>query len=240
MLQLSVSPEAHTLEMMARAGANNLCLFLYSSRTHAAGVHFLCHYGMPERVKDRYSKSLWHHDPFLKTACNGQIDTPQCVFERRQLEEKASSDYWSYIDRVGYRDIVAAIHQFDTGLYLVGGLMCMGNSKPSGQLATSEVVESLTTLTQRTAKELVTSLLLPVFSDQRRPATPEESCSMALTPREHQVVEALQAGYSNKQIAASLGLSEYTVENHFKRLFKKFSVHNRTALLCEVQRLSLI
>ena len=35
----------------------------------------------------------------------------------------------------------------------------------------------------------------------------------------------------NKQIAAVLGLSEYAIENHLKRRYRKCRVHSRTSLL---------
>lgn len=49
-----------------------------------------------------------------------------------------------------------------------------------------------------------------------------------LTPREHDVLGAVARGLSNKEIAASLGLSEYTVRNHLRNIMEKFHLRNRT------------
>lgn len=42
-----------------------------------------------------------------------------------------------------------------------------------------------------------------------------------LTPREREVMEHVVAGYSNKQVAAALGLSEKTIEVHRSRVMAK-------------------
>lgn len=49
-----------------------------------------------------------------------------------------------------------------------------------------------------------------------------------LTRRELEVLSALAAGNTNKQIAADLGLSLNTVKFHVKNLFQKLGVHNRS------------
>ncbi len=49
-----------------------------------------------------------------------------------------------------------------------------------------------------------------------------------LTRRELEVLSALAAGNTNKEIAAELGLSPNTVKFHVKNLFQKLGVHNRS------------
>jgi pimeloyl-ACP methyl ester carboxylesterase/DNA-binding CsgD family transcriptional regulator len=48
-----------------------------------------------------------------------------------------------------------------------------------------------------------------------------------LTPRERAVLEAIAQGLDNKEIAASLGLSEKSVRNHITNVFDKISVRHR-------------
>lgn len=50
----------------------------------------------------------------------------------------------------------------------------------------------------------------------------------SLTRRELEVLSALAAGNTNKEIAADLGLSLNTVKFHVKNLFQKLGVHNRS------------
>jgi two-component system, NarL family, nitrate/nitrite response regulator NarL len=49
-----------------------------------------------------------------------------------------------------------------------------------------------------------------------------------LTPREHEILQALVTGASNKLIANRLGITEATVKVHLKTLLRKIDVNNRT------------
>jgi DNA-binding NarL/FixJ family response regulator len=48
-----------------------------------------------------------------------------------------------------------------------------------------------------------------------------------LTRREQTILELMQAGQSNQQIAENLGIEEKTVKNHINRLYSKLHLHNR-------------
>jgi DNA-binding NarL/FixJ family response regulator len=48
-----------------------------------------------------------------------------------------------------------------------------------------------------------------------------------LTPRQRQVLELVAQGKCNKEVAASLGISEHTVEQHLRRIYKTLEVSNR-------------
>jgi two-component system nitrate/nitrite response regulator NarL len=49
-----------------------------------------------------------------------------------------------------------------------------------------------------------------------------------MTPREHEILQALVTGASNKMIANRLGITEATVKVHLKTLLRKIDVNNRT------------
>ncbi|MHC9237373.1 response regulator transcription factor [Pseudooceanicola sp. 502str34] len=61
-----------------------------------------------------------------------------------------------------------------------------------------------------------------------------------LTPRELDVVRAIAAGDSNKEIARSLGLQEVTVKLHVKTLSRKLNARNRTHAAMLARDLRLI
>jgi DNA-binding NarL/FixJ family response regulator len=52
--------------------------------------------------------------------------------------------------------------------------------------------------------------------------------SPVLTMRERNVVELLSRHLTNKEIAASLCISEYTAKNHVQRILKKLGLHSRS------------
>jgi len=49
-----------------------------------------------------------------------------------------------------------------------------------------------------------------------------------MTRREHEILQALVTGASNKMIAIKLGITEATVKVHLKTLLRKIDVNNRT------------
>lgn len=51
-----------------------------------------------------------------------------------------------------------------------------------------------------------------------------------LSPREQEIARLVGDGKQNKQIAYLVGISEFTVENHLRRIYRKLEVHNRTAM----------
>ncbi len=48
-----------------------------------------------------------------------------------------------------------------------------------------------------------------------------------LTNHEKEVLELLQFGLTNKEIAEKMNISTHTVKTHLEHLYEKFSVYNR-------------
>ncbi len=85
----------------------------------------------------------------------------------------------------------------------------------------------------------------------KRPGKPEDRCwllrmkaavepfsksSLAmqdadLSPREIEITTLICDGFSNEEIAARLFISEHTVKNHIKNIFKKFGINKRLQLM---------
>lgn len=52
-----------------------------------------------------------------------------------------------------------------------------------------------------------------------------------ITKREYQIIELIEIGFQDKEIAGKLNISVKTVSNHIHRVFKKINVSNRTELI---------
>lgn len=63
---------------------------------------------------------------------------------------------------------------------------------------------------------------------------------VALTPREIQVLEAVAVGYSNREIARRMFLSEGTVKTHLTNVFGKLGVRSRTAAVAQARARGII
>jgi len=61
-----------------------------------------------------------------------------------------------------------------------------------------------------------------------------------LTVREHEVLEQLAAGLSNRQIARALGISEHTVKFHVSGILGKLGVSSRAAAIRHGMRHGLV
>jgi DNA-binding NarL/FixJ family response regulator len=64
----------------------------------------------------------------------------------------------------------------------------------------------------------------------RDPGRPERAARSTLTSREQQVLELVEQGMRNKEIASKLGIRPGTVKIHLKHIFEKTGVHGRYGL----------
>ena len=67
----------------------------------------------------------------------------------------------------------------------------------------------------------------PVSEAVMQPRYPSRS---GLTPREHQVLELVELGCRNREIAQALGIRPGTVKIHLKHIFEKTGIHGRYGL----------
>ena len=64
---------------------------------------------------------------------------------------------------------------------------------------------------------------------EQRPASPVGVTG--LTGRQAEIIGMIAAGYTEKELARRLGMSRATAHTHVNRLFKRFDVHSRAALI---------
>ena len=67
-----------------------------------------------------------------------------------------------------------------------------------------------------------------------------EDKASALTSRQREILPLLAEGMPNKQIASTLGVTEGTVKQHLKELFRRLGARNRTQAVKEARRLGLL
>ncbi|TKB80876.1 MAG: response regulator transcription factor [Nitrospira sp.] len=67
-------------------------------------------------------------------------------------------------------------------------------------------------------------------------STEEAKARFNLTDREESVVRQLSKGWTNKEIALSLGITEQTVKEHIKHIMQKTKTTTRTGILVQILR----
>jgi DNA-binding NarL/FixJ family response regulator len=72
------------------------------------------------------------------------------------------------------------------------------------------------------------------------PSLAEEPPPRLLTQREHEVLELLVEGKTNREIGEALYLSESTVKEHASALYKKVNARNRAEAVLRAQRMGIL
>ncbi len=80
----------------------------------------------------------------------------------------------------------------------------------------------------------------PPISADVKARLAEHAAHPALTTREVEVLEHVRRGLRNKEIAASCGISEETVQSHVKNILAKLEVQDRTAAVDVALRRGII
>ena len=70
--------------------------------------------------------------------------------------------------------------------------------------------------------------------------TANDAMASPLTSRQQEILPLLAEGMPNKKIADALSVTEGTVKQHLKDLFRRLGVRNRTQAVKEAQRLGLL
>jgi DNA-binding NarL/FixJ family response regulator len=87
-------------------------------------------------------------------------------------------------------------------------------------------------------REVVREVAVPVTGPFER--NQERVEQLGITPRELEILEAMAAGFSNRQIAERLFVSENTVKTHAGRVFGKLSAQRRTQAVQRAKEAGLI
>jgi DNA-binding NarL/FixJ family response regulator len=85
----------------------------------------------------------------------------------------------------------------------------------------------------------ITRMLVSDYVREIRAHGAEDSYDL-LTPREREILQLLARGKSNKEIAADLNLSPYTVETHRRNLQEKLNLHSFAELILYAMRKGFI
>lgn len=91
-----------------------------------------------------------------------------------------------------------------------------------------------------TPDELVEAVNTLIEGGTVMPDEATAKMSFRLTPREIEVVRAIAAGRSNKEIARDLGVQEVTIKLHVKTLSRKLDARNRTHAAMRARDLGLV
>jgi DNA-binding CsgD family transcriptional regulator len=95
--------------------------------------------------------------------------------------------------------------------------------------ALAETLQSLAESEHRPAREVAAELVVSGLAQRDRQSDTWIRWE-SLSPREKQVARLACQGYTNRQIAYTLGISAETAKSHVRRTLTKFNLHSRSEL----------
>lgn len=243
-MRLDASIVARADALVDHCGLDSMSLFFCDRRRANPALHYLHHHGVSAEAQHIYEhERVFAEDPF------------PCVVERAQSTGRMVR--WNDRDLVGAADEAVAYRSFLThysvdvvgafvqpvlpGLFLVLGAHCRPGAHRKSDVAhrlLEHEVEAVAgmvvgqllrdTLSSGEGISLVDAWLTPAEQRNRRTGS--------LTRREREIADLVCAGKLNKQVAHLLSLSEFTVENHLRRIYRKLGVHNRAGMAAALRR----
>lgn len=235
-----LSNHSHSQKVLQRSKADGISLFIFDRRQQDdQAVNFLYQrYTKPEAMDD-YRLRLYKVDSFLqKMAEPGALKSAEIAVKTKQniqsnqlpSSNDPTSIYWRGLGNYGYRQTACMIHPLSKNLQLIIGMQIL---QPRKNLQVEQALSAMEDW-MSDSSDYILEHSINALKNNRVVVSPlhdMETVAEGISPREQQVVFEILQGKSNKQIADSLSLSNYTVENHLRRIYKKFGVHSRTALI---------
>jgi len=139
-------------------------------------------------------------------------------------------------------DAIKAIREFDANARIVVLTMYEGDE----DIFRAHKAGATTYLLKDTLSSDLIRVVRAVHAGER-PITPEVQARLAeraasptLTSREIEVLQLISQGLRNKEVGATLGIAEGTVQIHVKNIFGKLNVSDRTAAVQIAVRRGLI
>jgi DNA-binding CsgD family transcriptional regulator len=118
----------------------------------------------------------------------------------------------------------------DAEEHLFGLLACAPGDRRVSRRAEVELRSGESALLHATSQRLPNGGLVTVLELQREAPGIDPRMLGALTPRESEVAGLVVEGLSDREIAETLCLSRYTVNQHVKRIYRTLGVDSRVAL----------
>lgn len=216
------------------------------------------------RVPTAGPMQVWS-DALLESKVQAEVATPTGAVVIRSADPLARRALASALSFAGIEDVAEAVvpDRGDVVLYDDGPAPTGGPLRPSpqadepwialvasgararhalgggfrGVLGRDAAPEVLVAAICAARQGLVT--IDPRFAAEVLPQ-PVTTAPLMLTPREHQVLELVAEGLSNKEIGAQLGVSQHTAKFHVTALLDKLGAETRTEAVVLAARFGLI
>ncbi|MDW8060911.1 MAG: response regulator transcription factor [Thermomicrobium sp.] len=130
--------------------------------------------------------------------------------------------------------IILTMHQDDEQLF--NAIRAGASAYCTKDIEPEQLIETITRVARGEylinemvlSRPFVASRVLDQFRELSRLDRTSSGFFSPLTPREIEILDCVARGYSNKEIAQALNISDQTVKNHITSILRKLAVNDRT------------
>lgn len=201
---------------------------------------------VPAEAPQRYrAENVFVHDPFTLTEVNENparavTDAPMRPADSFIAAHRAGcAQYWGFLQHFNFAVEAVAVRRLKQGVYLSVGFLT--DVRVTRDPVPDQLMrEAASTLHNMMAAHILQTVmregeridLVSCMTGRQHDAlVPPCYAGLGhLSPRELEISRLASAGRKSKQIAFDLRLSEYTVNNHLRRIYEKLGIHSRAEL----------
>ncbi|WP_374414419.1 LuxR C-terminal-related transcriptional regulator [Novosphingobium colocasiae] len=231
----------YTEQVVSDCRLTSTSIFFVDQTVEHRRVSYLYHTGVSDEAKHIYSsRMVYLSDPFAKC---GKATNEFIRWEAPHLGPmmQEAADYRGFLTHHNINVVGAWCRGLTDDLSLIIGThranrIGQADDVPIGLLQdrlnslSNMVVEHLfAELLDNSAGQIALRFALPG-------ATATTSETVRMSDRECEIAALICEGKQNKQVAWTLGISEFTVENHLRRIYRKLGIHSRAALVAHFSR----
>ena len=235
-----------TRQMIDSCRLDSLSIFFSGSSPGMGGLTYLYHHGVSEAAQYAYKNGrVFEDDPFPRAIRTGDRCGQLIHWNDERISGQAHSarEYRQFINCHSVDVVGAWVQQVMPDFYLVIGAHCRPGGHRTSDVSCQQLAYEASAISQGIVSQLLEESLT---SSGRRdmlnavlegtggaqPGTPD--LSTVLSTRELEIAQLVGSGNQNKQVAFMTGISEFTVENHLRRIYRKLNVRNRAAMTAKL------
>ena len=165
---------------------------------------------------------------------------PDVVLLDMRMPGKSGIDVLQALSSEGTLPPTIILTTFDDDEMVLAGIKAGAKGFLLKDVSLEELVNAIRTVSQggSMVKPAVTQRLLKGLQDMHTDFSSLDRPD-PLTERETEILRLMAGGYSNKEIANSLGVAEGTVKNHVSNILSEMGVRDRTRAVLKAFEMSL-
>lgn len=226
----------------ARSVINMACssasaIYLYD-QSQSQPITILYQTGFTDRSINCFKREAYKYEPALTqmTPQNRRVTVNSSV-AKANVRRDASTSYWALFANDGFRETLTSVERLSKNLSLVIGTALLERDVVKNRhLQTNQVLNIFDRWFDVATDFIIEDSVRRSF-EGFAPTSNEDQfnhCLKKLTSRETQVLNLLTAGKINKQISHMLSISQYTVDNHLRNIYRKLGVRRRIELISKL------